>query len=738
MTGSSPRCRRATMSGEAPPRRGPVEVSSRPRARRRVRLVHAPLLAAVLGTALGAQQRSDPAELPPVSFRAEVTFIEVDAFVTDREGRPVHDLTSSDFELYEDGRPQTITSFSAVNLPIDGRERALLSPRPIEPDIRSNAAVDGRIYLILLDDIHVHPSRVPRARAALRQFVERNFGTNDLAAVVRVRGGSRQSQDFTNNTQLLLRAIDSFTGNVPREPAVTRVVAGSDVAPPGTASAEELEVAYDARNVASRIRELSEFLAGVRGRRKAILYVSEGSPFDVHAAAGQLSAVASAVIEDTQKAIAAAVRGNVAIYTIDPRALTSGRDVNDLSAADPPGGFDVPTGVPQLTPMRLAQNSLRELATETGGFSSVNQNSLDGSFERIVRENSQYYLLGYSPTNDVQDGTYRRLDVRVKRDGVRIRARSGYTARTASAAAGARATGDRSPAATALASPFPTVGIPLSVFAAPYRGSGRDALVTLAVEIDGSRLGFLEQNGTFSEKLELLHVVIDSRGRRRPAVRQDLTLALRPETHKRAITAGLRVLSRLELPPGRYQVRVAVGSGITGESGGVLYDLEVPDFTAGGLSMSGLALFSTAAAGAVTITREPVSPLLPTPATTRRVFEAEDTLVVFGEVYENARRAPRHNVEIRTELRSDVGEVVRRSTDVRTPAESSERGFGFSTALPLSGLAPGLYLVHAEAQSSLDGSAAVSRTIQIRIRERERRLAWESSTVRQARGRTAF
>jgi VWFA-related protein len=693
------------------------------------------LLTGVLGASVGAQQGTDAVDLPPVSFRTEVTFIEVDAFVTDGDGRPVMDLTVDDFELYEDGQPQRIASFSAVNLPVERRERALVSPRPIEPDVRTNVGVDGRIYLILLDDIHVHPSRVPRVRAALRQFVEHNFGTNDVAAVARVRGSSRDSQDFTSNPQLLLRAIDRFTGNVPREAAVTSPFAEEGIPTPGAASAEELLVAHDARNVSSRLRELSEFLAGVRGRRKAILFVSEGSPFDVHAATGQISAVASAVIEDTQKAIAAATRGNVAIYTIDPRGVIPGADFNDLSASEPPGGFDVPSGVPSLTPIRLAQDSLRELAYETGGFSSVNQNTFEGSFERIVRENSEYYLLGYSPANDAQDGTYRRLEVRVRRPGVRVRARNGYTARTAAVAAGTRPSPGRSPAATAISSPFPTAGIPLSVFAAPYRGSGREALVTLAVEVDASKLGFIEQNGTFHERLELLHTVTDSRGGRRPVVRQELTLALRPETHTQALAGGLRMLSRLELSPGRYQVRVAIGSAITGESGGVLYDLEVPDFTARGLTMSGLALASTSVADAVTIARERVSPLFPTPATTRRVFDPDDTLIVFGELYENARRAAAHTLEIRTELRSEVGQVVRSFTDRRSSTESKESGFGFSAAVPLTGLAPGIYLVHADARSSLDSAASVSRTIQIRIRERERRLAASPSHLHGASAR---
>ena len=416
---------------------------------------------AALGVAsLIAQQA--PAESPravdppPVVFRAEANFIEIDAFVTDAAGNSVPGLTVADFELFEEGRPQEVRSFTAVDLPIERGERPLFSPRPIEPDVRSNAGGEGRIYPILLDDVHVHPSRIPRVRAALHQFIERNFGTNDLAAVTRVRGGSQDAQEFTNNPRLLLRAIDRFTGNVPREaPRATVAVEGS-------LSAAEIEVAHGGADGQLARARVVGVPGGGEGRRKAMLFVSEGSPFDVNAVMGQSGSVASMVLEDTQKAIAAATRGNVTIYTIDPRGLVP-MDANDLA------GEALPTGMG----MRLAQDGLRQLATETGGFASVNMNDLEGTFTRIVRENSADYVLGYSPSNDRRDGKYRSVQVRVKRPGLQVRSRSGYTAASGRpSSTPAPSAGITSVAvANALASPLPTSGVPLTVFAAPYRGN---------------------------------------------------------------------------------------------------------------------------------------------------------------------------------------------------------------------------------------------------------------------------
>ena len=674
------------------------------------RLRAALLMSAAAVAAASAQQPQPPrpggAEPPPVTFRSEANFIEVDAFVTDAAGVVVPDLTAADFELIEDGKPQEILTFASVNLPIDRLERPLFAARPIEPDVRSNEAGEGRIYLILLDDIHVHPVRVPRVRAALRQFIERNFGTNDLAAVVRVRGGSQDSQEFTNNARLLLRAIDRFTGNVPRE-VTPAVPAGQPLA--GSVTSTDLQEAHEARDVMSRVRELSEFLAGVRGRRKAMLLVSEGSPFDVYQATGQLGGIASSVLEDVRKATAAAARGNVTIYPIDPRGLIP-MDSNELSGGEPP----------ITSRLRLSQDYLRVLAEDTGGFASINQNDLNRAFDRIVSENSAYYILGYSPSNDRRDGGYRRLDVRVRRPGLQVRSRRGYTAPS-----GRRASAATPPAgvinpsvASALASPLPTSGVPVRVFAAPYRGGGRQASVVIAVEADTSSFSFVEKGGVHTERLELVHAATDARGKILPAIRHVVTLNLKPDTYARVKAGGIRVLSQAELPPGRYQLRVAVGNS-TGRAGGVVYDLDVPDFSSPGLAMSGLSLTSSRAASTVTINpQRTVRVQLPTALVTAREFDQSDTLLVFGEVYENGGRLPAHTLDITSELRTDTGAVARKSSETRSSSElrDSSVGYGFTAEMPLKGLDAGVYVIHVEARSNVGARPVVSRDVQIRVR----------------------
>src|SRR5688572_19971071 len=103
---------------------------------------------------------------PPVTFRVEVDYVEVDAFVTDAQGNPVTNLTADDFDVLEDGRPQKVTAFSLVNIPVVRAERPLFAAAPVQVDVQTNEGAEGRIYLIVLDDAHTDPTRAPRVKAA--------------------------------------------------------------------------------------------------------------------------------------------------------------------------------------------------------------------------------------------------------------------------------------------------------------------------------------------------------------------------------------------------------------------------------------------------------------------------------------------------------------------------------------------------------------------------------------------
>ncbi len=198
-----------------------------------------------------------------------------------------------------------------------------------------------------------------------------------------------------------------------------------------------------------------------------------------------------------------------------------------------------------------------------------------------------------------------------------------------------------------------------------------------------------------------------------------MDITLKPDTLERTKERGLRVVSQVDLPPGRYQLRVAVGED-GGRAGSVLYDLEVPDFYRAPLTMSGVALTSASARLTPTVLpKNPLADFLPAPPTTVREFNRDDELALFAEFYENAPGAPPHRMDITTTLRDDAGRIVTQNTDERSSTElqGAQGGYGYTARLPLRTLEPGVYVIRVEGRSRLgDRENTVGRDVQIRVR----------------------
>jgi VWFA-related protein len=717
----------------------------------RTRLIAMAVAAAALAAASGGAQGPPPAgvqppqapaqatpppqpdqrpasDIPPVTFRVEIDYVEVDATVTDRQGRIVGDLRREDFELFEDGVPQKIELFSFVDIPIARPEQPLFADRPIEPDVRTNTRFEGRLYVIVLDDLHTHALRSSLVKRAARQFIERYLGANDLAAVVHVSGRADASQDFTTSKRLLLAAVDRFMGRKLRSATLGRLdeynrqrdlPQQQDSSRPDRRidDPDEAERGYNARTAMDTLKGLADFMNGIRGRRKAIVYFGEGIDYDIYDVINNRSA--STVLDSTRDAIAAATRANVSIYAIDPRGLTSlGDEAIELTNLPEDPGLGIgPTAF--QNELRLSQDSLRVLADETGGFAAVNANDFSTAFERVVRENSAYYVLGYYPTNTRRDGKFRKIEVRVRRPDLEVRARKGYVAPRGRQDRPASETAPGTSAALreALNSPLPEAGLPLAVTAAPFKGPAPKASVLVTIQVDGRRFRFAEKDGQFVDSLEVSLMAIDSRGKVQGGDRQTIDLKLRPQTRQAVEAAGFRTLSRLELEPGRYQLRVGARAAAAGAIGSVFYDLEVPDFSKTPFSMSGLVV-SAASAGLTPTARadEPLRQVLKTPPTVARDFSAADTLLVYAEVYDNQAGTP-HEVEVTTTLTAEDGRTVFKTAEQRSSDEiqGARGGYGVTAQIPLAEVAPGLYVLRVEARSRLSGTAPVARETLVRV-----------------------
>src|SRR5436190_21084779 len=187
--------------------------------KRRIRV--AALFAFLTGAALSAGQnppaatRQPPPSPPPQgpTFRVRVDYVEVDVVVTDQQGNLVPDLKKEDFQVLEDGKAQSISTFTQVNIPIERPDRPLYQADPIEPDVKNNEQpFDGRVYVMVIDDYHTNFGRTQRVKVAAKQFIEQRLAANDLMAIVHTFGPSDASQEFTSNKRLLLAAVDRTQG----------------------------------------------------------------------------------------------------------------------------------------------------------------------------------------------------------------------------------------------------------------------------------------------------------------------------------------------------------------------------------------------------------------------------------------------------------------------------------------------------------------------------------------------
>ena len=662
-----------------------------------------------------------PAQQPP-TFKVRVDYVEVDAVVTDRQGNLVLDLKKEDFQVLEDGKSQAITNFTLVDIPVDKENRPLFAAQPIEPDVRTNEKpFDGRVYVMVVDDLHTRFGRTVRVKTAAKQFIERRLGANDLMAIVHTAGASNANQEFTNNKRLLLAAVDktmgrkldSATANKTNEYNRTRDMRqqGDPLNDP-----DDMERGFNARITLDTLRSVSEWFGSVRGRRKAILFVSEGIDYDIYdiiAAQGSNHQSASTVLDATREAIGAATRANVAIYGIDPRGLT---DLGDESIELGSFPDDTSLGVGQSSlqnELRLSQDSLRTLSEETGGFAVVNKNDFATAFQRIVEDNSSYYVLAYYPP-DARPGRTHKIDVRVTRPGLTVRARKAYLTPKKVDAPKVTANNPSTPELReALDSPLPVSGLTMHVFAAPFKGTAPNASVLFGVELRGRDMK-VDPNS----KILLSYIAIDATGKVRGGNTDSLALTnLRPDTKARIEQTGLRMLNRLDLPPGKYQLRIAAHDPSGGNVGSVQYDLDVLDYNKAPFSMSGLVLTSGAGSTFPTVKQdEQLKPMMPGPPMALRAFPQNDEIALFTEVYDNAGGTP-HKVDITTTVTTDEGKVLFKTDEVRDSADLGGKrgGYGYTTRVPMKDLALGSYVLKVEARSRLKDTPPVARELQFTV-----------------------
>ncbi len=679
-----------------------------------------------------SQERSQE---PPPRFGVEVNFIEVDALVVDSDGNFVSNLNQEDFEVLEDGKPQEIATFRLVDIPVVPVRTAVERVPFAAPDVRSNEAPEeGRIFVLVLDDLHTSPNRSPTVQRVAREFIEKWMVEGDWVAITTTTGRADASHNFTNDRLSLLEAIDRFMGRKLRPLYVERIDALEQVQQgmsPDEAilqmKAAEREHGHRAESALLHLQSVAEGLSTIKGRRKAIVYLSEGIAYDINDIMNTSSA--DSIVNDLQRAIGSAGLSNVAFYTLDVRGLSAGMGDDLVSSqssaalaqnAPLPGAggrnpryrdwenllAEASKGTRSLhEEVERSKDSLRVLSNETGGVPIVNENDLGDGLRRIVEDSSHYYLLGYYPTHDLSDGKFRQIEVRVKRPGLTVRTRKGYVA----SASKDVETAEARPLEDALTSALPASGIPLRVFAAPIELGRKKALVPVIVETSIDGFHFTESTDRISDKIDIAYVVLDGRGKTVESLTRSFDLTVRPGVRELLLKDGFRTMTVLELEHGSYQLRVGVHERGANRTGSVHYHLEVPEPTNDAPVMGGLFLTSRINSEVPVAARDEDRKRVPLIPTTRRRFAPDDEIAFYTETYKAKKKDKQTDLTIETQIRGSGGEIVYTSTEPNDIKESSSKRLVSEGRFDLSKLPPGQYVLELSVRDA-DGTPLTKRT----------------------------
>jgi VWFA-related protein len=625
--------------------------------------------------AIDLTARQTPAPQTPPAFRAAVDIVHLDVSVLDGNRRPVRGLTPADFTVLDNGVPQRIAVFSAVDVP-DTAAPSASWMRDVAPDVATNDAVrERRLFLLVIDDATIQEDLQAQRniRTIAKQVIDK-LGASDLAAIIFTLD-NRQSQDFTADRTRLLAAVEKFHPGF-------RDMGGSD----------DLFLMYSVNVVESAI----ETLSSLPDRRKSIVYIGQGVPIDTALLAPQIpglpidggtsslmaGTMAARMTSQLRKTFERASRANVNVYTLDACGLRV--------PPPPVGRVRPPTCVPGLE-----VEYLQTLSENTGARAVINTNDFEPGVAAIFQENASYYLLGFPQPPDARPGSLRKLEVRVKRPGVIVRTRNGYE--TAKADATRRAAA--SPLGTALAGVLPKADLPLQLSAVPVQLPGkRESAVAIVL---GVRQPIREVGERHVEKVDLQVSAFNVDGRSFGSTR------LKADVTVRAGATGLaeyEVLSRLDLRPGRYQLRIAAHIGSLSTSGSLYYDVDVPDVSKAPISLSGLIV--SASPGPVVAPAGAFTSILPVVPTTRRAFLPTDSLTAFTRVHQSG-TTPLAPVQMRLTIRNaaDV-QITERLVTVDPARFNAARAADVVLDVPIARLPPGPYLLTVETAS---GATAVRR-----------------------------
>lgn len=691
--------------------------------------------------------------------RINTELVQTDVMVFDKQGRFVEGLRPEQFELSLDGKAQPVSFFERVATGSAGEAAQVRAAQKgaASSGVQKEAAIAtpssvGRVIFFFVDDLHLGESSLVRARKGLADFVLNQMGQNDRVAIVSASGQIGFLQQLTDYKPMLGEAIERLNNKRVSEASTARtriseyqanqVVNHGDtdlmnylisstmneyqLVPPkggdgrGLAQIAVNVVKNRTRQVESQSRANAyNTLAVLEGLmrsssslpgRKLVFFVSDGFIADARA---------SNTMSLLKRVTALAARTNVVVYTMDARGTFNDPAV-DAGSNDFPDGMA--SGTSARNPMMEAsamQEPLHILAEDTGGRAIINSNSFRDAFQQAIDETSDYYLLAWRPDNEEQRSGKARIKVSIKdRPDLRVRLRRNYYVpppprpatvqnerKAASTAAPRTAEADLLVTLGAL---YPKDALPVALSVGyvntPEQGLALKASMQMAREALGVSSGEVEKS-----EVDVIGAAVDDRGVV-VTFKQVLTVAPDPTAQNRQQPVVWH--QQLKLPPGLYQVRVAVRERSSGRTGSALEWIEVPDTAAaGGLQLSSLFLgerkseardekFATAPRAVM--------------VDVDHRFARSSVLRFQTYIYNAARgsSSPAPDVEIQTRILSD-NRVVSAIASAKLPTDTTTdlARLPYWSEISLNQLLPGRYALEVTAIDRMTRRTATQRAI---------------------------
>jgi VWFA-related protein len=556
--------------------------------------------------------------------RITTNLVQVDAIVT-KDGKPVKGLTAEDFEIYEDGRKQPITSFAYISNVSGSSIPAKTVAAASQPDkVTADAPpaepiqqdVARRTIALVVDDLGISAESMGQIKKRLRKFIAEEMQPNDLVAVIRTGSDVGALQQFTTDKRVLNRAVDQLRWNVCSRMGVTVIARVESVG-------ENSCYSDGPARTLKALRFILDSMGRLPGRKSMILMsdslpmqteetnsktdigiVKDGtekirtgptgdSGFDVVTVGQNVRSFGSWLRRISETAI----RSSVVIYSVDSQGL----QYTGIGAADAVSE-KIPQTIPRLQglipdrfkTLQMNREGSEVLAKRTGGF-QVHSNNFD--LDRILEDQSGYYFIGYRPTEETFNRRFHQIKAKVKRSGMTLRTRFGFYGVSEEEANRGRLSA-KDQTTLALISPFAAqdLEVDLNAFFSDAKSEG--STIRSFIYLNPANLSFVPANGRYETAVEVHGVLFGENGSIAEKVKHDIVLSLGEAEYQQALRDGLPDAVRLRFDmhakqPGSYQVRVAVRDRTSGKLGAAGEFVDVPDLSKNRLALSGIVLRRT-------------------------------------------------------------------------------------------------------------------------------------------------